>query len=126
MAVSFGDNVRILSHQATDAASISGRLGCVYGETVPSISGASVLGELKEDYAINVFIDELQQDFWLDPSLVEFLDHGAGAEMRIEGSPYKAVRQADGSWLELQQLSDGSWVEVAGTILPKKPWWRIW
>ena len=44
MAVSFGDNVQILSNPATDAAGIAGRAGTIYGETVPSVSGVSVLG----------------------------------------------------------------------------------
>jgi len=112
MAISFGDNVQILSSPATDAAGIAGRAGTIYGETVPSVSGVSALGELAEDYAVNVFVEELKQDFWLDPSLVEFVDHSAGTEITIKGSPYKSVRQSDGSWLEVSAV--------------RKPWWRFW
>src|SRR5690606_16103071 len=78
MSISFSDNVRILPGAATDAAGISGLSGCIYGETVPSASGVSVLGELSGDYAVNVFVEELNKDFWLDPSLVQFIDHGVG------------------------------------------------
>jgi hypothetical protein len=112
MAVSFGDNVQVLSNSATDAAGLAGRAGTIYGETVPSASGVSVLGELAKDYAVNVFVDELKQGFWLDPSLVKFLDHGAGAEITIKGSSHKSVRQSDGSWLEVSTA--------------RKPWWRFW
>lgn len=112
MPVSFGDKVRVLSSPATDAAGISGLAGCIYGESVPSSSGVVVLGKLAADYAVNVFIEERQEGFWLDPSLVEFADHGAGAEITIQGSPVKLVRQTDGSWSE-----SGS---------TRKPWWRFW
>lgn len=63
MSISFGDNVRILGGTATDAAGISCLSGCIYGETVPSASGVSVLGELSGDYAVNVFVEELNKDF---------------------------------------------------------------
>ena len=112
MAISFGDNVRIISSPATDAAGISGMTGCVYGETVPSSSGAIPLGDLAEDYAVNVFVESLNEDFWLNPSLVDFIDHGEGAEITIDGSPVKIVRQSDGSWAEI--------------LPPRKPWWRFW
>jgi hypothetical protein len=112
MTISFGDNVRIRPSAATDAAGITGLSGCIYGETVPSASGVTALGPLADDYAINVFVEDLKQDFWLDPSLVEFIDHGAGAEITVEGSPVKLVRQSDGSWAEVSP--------------PSKPWWRFW
>ena len=112
MVFSFGDNVRIISSPATDAAGISGLAGCIYGETMPSASGVSALGELSDDYAVNVFVDELNKDFWPDPSLVEFVDHGAGAEITVAGSAVKIVRQPDGSWTEMGST--------------RKAWWRFW
>ena len=112
MTVAFGDNVRILPDPITNEAGIAGKLGVIYGETVPSSSGVSVLGELAQDYALNVFVEELNQDFWLDPSLVEFIDHGAGTEVTFAGSPAKWVRQSDGSWVDINA--------------PSKPWWRFW
>ena len=66
MAVSFGDNVRILATSATDAAGITGLSGCIYGETVPTASGVEVLGGLADDYAANVFVEELRRAFgWI-------------------------------------------------------------
>ena len=111
MKISFGDNVRILPSSETDAAGITGLIGCIYGETVPSSSGVTALSPLANDYAVNVFVDDLQEDFWLDPSLVEFIDHGAGAEIILEGSPVKLIRQSDGSWAEASS--------------PRKSWWRF-
>ncbi len=112
MAIAFGDNVRILSSSATDGAGITGLVGSIYGETVPSASGVSVLGELADDYAVNVFVEELKTGYWLDPSLVEFVDYGAGAEITVQGSPIRIVRQGDGSWADVES--------------PRKPWWRFW
>lgn len=112
MTVGFGDNVKILSTPATERAGISGLNGTIFGETVPSASGVEILGELTDDYAVNVFVEELDQGFWLDPSAVEFMDHGTGAEIRIHGSPVKIVRQKDGSWQEFGAK--------------RKPWWRFW
>lgn len=112
MSLSFGDTVRILPGTATDAAGISGLSGCIYGETVPSVSGVSVLGELSDDYALNVFIEVLNRDFWVDPSLLEFVDHGVGAEIRIAGSSARIVRQPDSSWVDVGSA--------------RKAWWRFW
>ena len=112
MVVSFGDNVRVLSNPTTDAAGIAGRTGTIYGETVPSVSGSPVLGDLAQDYAVNVFVEELKQGFWLDPSLVEFVDHGAGTEITIKGFPHKSVRQSDGSWVKVSTV--------------RKPWSSFW
>ena len=95
----FGDKVRILPTLATETAGISGLLGCIYGETRPSVTEVSVIGELSDDYAVNVFVEKLNKDFWLDPSLVEFVELGAG-EISINGSDEKFVRQSDGSWIK--------------------------
>ena len=95
----FGDKVRILPTLATETAGISGLLGCIYGETRPSVTEVSVIGELSDDYAVNVFVEKLNKDFWLDPSLVAFVEHGAG-ELAIDGSDEKFVRRSDGSWIK--------------------------
>ncbi len=111
MNLSFGDNVKILAAPETDALSISGKQGQVYGETTPSVSSVEVIGELTEDYAINVSIEGLDETFWFAPHLLEFIDHGEG--MTLEIGNRKAVRRADGSWDESE------------TTCPK-PWWKFW
>jgi hypothetical protein len=99
--VSFGDNVRIAESPETAQAGISGRLGCVYGVTTPSVTNVEVIGELRADCAINVHVEELNESFWLASELVEFVDHSPGSEVWIQGAPAKSVRQADGSWREV-------------------------
>lgn len=110
MNIGFGDNVRILSSPETDERDLSGKTGQVYGETTPSITAVEVIGEVKNDYAINVSIDELDSEFWFAPDLLELIDHAEGTEIIIGNS--RAVRRADGSW------------EESGTVSNKK-WWQF-
>ena len=42
MAISFGDNVRVLTTQLTTALGLAGLTGAVYGETTPSDTGVEV------------------------------------------------------------------------------------
>ena len=111
MSIAFGDNVRILSSPETDAENLSGKTGQVYGETAPSLTSVKVIGEVKNDYAINVSIEELGTEFWFAPELLELIDHAEGAEIVIGN--YRAIRRADGTW------------EESGTNTPKK-WWQLW
>jgi hypothetical protein len=117
----FGDNVRVKDTAETQALGIAGRLGNVYGLTTPSASGVDVIGSKAEDLAYSVSIDELKQQFWLSPDLVEFVDHGAGTEMRLDGVPMTWRREADGSWSEHPDATIGN-----NKALTKKPWWRFW
>ena len=58
MKITFGDNVKILSSPETDKIGLSGKTGQVYGETTPSSTSVTVIGELTDDYAINVSVDD--------------------------------------------------------------------
>ncbi len=98
--ITFGDNVRVRATPITESAGIAGRQGNVHGVTKPSVSGVEVLGELSSDQAVHVFFDDLKRGYWLDPSLVEFVDHGPGAGIRLKGVPKQWTRAADGAWLE--------------------------
>ncbi len=51
------------------------------GETTPSVKGVEVIGEVRDDYAINVHLDGRDEDLWFADDLVEFVDHAAGTEM---------------------------------------------
>jgi hypothetical protein len=55
--ISFGDNVRVRATSLTQELGLAGMSGQVYGETTPSVTNVEVIGELREDYAINVFFD---------------------------------------------------------------------
>jgi hypothetical protein len=95
---SFGDRVRIKESPETIAAGVAGLEGDVYGFTTPSVTGIVVVGGSPDDYALNVSVESHDAELWFRPDLVEFLHHNAGSEM-IVGTT-KAVRQANGSWLE--------------------------
>ena len=92
----FGDNVRIRAIPATEVLGIAGKVGQIYGETTPSITGLAVIGDLRRDYAINVYFAEFERSVWLAEELVEFVDHGPGTTMTIGDKTL--VRRADGEW----------------------------
>lgn len=109
MEASFGDNVRIVSTPLTVSLGFAGLRGEVRGETTPSVMGMEVIGELTDDYAINVHLDERDESHWFAPELVELIDHAPGTEFVIGDQRF--TRAADGSWLADR---------------PQKPWWRFW
>jgi hypothetical protein len=94
----FGDRVRILESPETAAAGLAGLEGDVYGCTTPSMTGVEVIGGAPDDYALNVNLELKNEAFWFRPDLVELLHHNAGLEISAGGA--KAIRQADGSWVE--------------------------
>jgi hypothetical protein len=98
--ISFGDNVRVRDTAETRAAGIASLSGAVFGETTPSVTGVDVIGEATRDYAINVFLDERDESLWFAPELLEFVDHGAGVVVTIEGSDKTWTRTENGEWLE--------------------------
>ncbi|PVM93906.1 hypothetical protein [Caulobacter endophyticus] len=99
-SMSFGDNVRIRPSPEAERLGVAGRVGSVRGETTPSVSGVDVVGVMERDFAVNVFFDDLDEGFWFAEQLVEFVDHGAGAEIRIYGVDKRWVRGEDGEWIE--------------------------
>ena len=109
--LTFGDNVKVLSTPETIALGIAGKFAHVYGETIPPETGVVPIGEPGQDYAINICIHDTEEQFWVYPHLVEFIDHGEGAELII--GKYRAVRRADASWDET-------------TVKPGKRWWEFW
>ncbi|MBK9420451.1 MAG: hypothetical protein IPN44_05290 [Flavobacteriales bacterium] len=117
----FGDNVRIKETPETQALDIAGRLGNIFGFTTPSVTNVDVVGSKAEDLAYSVNIEELNKQYWLAPDQIEFIDHGAGTEMRLDGVAMTWRREADGSWTELPDDPAISKVPTA-----PKPWWRFW
>jgi hypothetical protein len=95
------DRVRVRATSLTEEAGLAGRTGQVYGETRPSSSGVArdeILGELTEDYAVNVRFDELKKTVWLTRDLLEFVDHAPGTQITAGGNT--RVRAATGEWIE--------------------------
>lgn len=103
----FGDNVRIRVTPETEAAGVAGLHGQVYGETTPSVTQVDVIGQLTSDYALNVHFENRDTELWFAPQLVELIDHAPGTKIRV-GNVH-AVRQADGSWVEVKTVSE-SWL----------------
>jgi hypothetical protein len=99
VSLSFGDNVRIRSTPLTEKLGLAGQTGSIYGETTPSVTGVEVIGEATADYAVNVMIEARGEQLWFAPDLVEFIDHGAGTEVRI--GDVHLVRDASGEWSEV-------------------------
>lgn len=109
---SFGDNVRIRSTPETESHGIAGLSGQVYGVTTPSVTNVAVVGGAPDDTALNVAIEGKSSELWLNPDLVEFVDHAPGTEITLDGVPKKWTRTEDGGWHE----------ERTGT----KRWWEFW
>ena len=93
------DNVKIKTTPDTKRLGIANKYGQVYGETTPSSTHVEVIGTLTEDFALNIFLEDLDKDFWLTSDLIEFIDNGAGAEIIIGNK--KCIKQKDGSWKEI-------------------------
>ena len=96
----FGDRVRIHDSEETRAHGFAGRVGDVFGESVPSSSGVGpVIGDRGDDLALSVFFDETGEQEWFAPHLVEFVDHGGPQTFSLEGGP-SFTREPDGTWRE--------------------------
>ena len=120
--ISFGDNVRVRDTAATQAAGVAGLTGPVYGETTPSTTEVDVIGEVTNDYAINVHFEERGESLWFAPELLELVDHGAGAEITIDGVDKKWTRTESGEW---EKSPEGTkvksfWERLTGNLFKKK------
>jgi len=102
-SIIFGDNVRVRSVPETEALGVAGLSGQVYGETAPSVTGVAVIGQAKQDYALNVHFEGRKETLWFAPELLEFVDHAAGTEIRLKGSPWKWIRTASGDWTKIPE-----------------------
>jgi hypothetical protein len=71
----------------------------VYGVTTPSVTGVKVIGQLREDRAIHVFVQGRNEPLWFTADLLEFIDHG-GAVATIKGVNQQWKRNEDGTWTE--------------------------
>ena len=99
--ICYGDNVRIRRTPETERLGIAEAIGNVYGETTPSESKVEVIGLLRSDYALQVYFDSIQTSYWFAPGMLEFVNHAPGTEVHVHGSPFKSVRQRDGTWKEV-------------------------
>jgi hypothetical protein len=107
----FGDNVRIKVTPDTLREGIAGLEGTVYGFTTPSSTAIEAVGQLTDDFALNVHIDDLDKAFWLDPSNIELVSRPETMEFSIAGKTIR-VTQKDGVYTE--------------EIVAPRPWWKFW
>lgn len=98
--ISFGDTVRVHLTKATEDVGVAGLVGKVYGETKPSVTEIEVIGDNGNDYAICVHFEETSKEIWIVPELLDFVDHGEGTEITLDGIDKKWVRNEDGGWTE--------------------------
>jgi hypothetical protein len=115
----FGDKVRIVDTPLTRAQGFAGMHGVVYGVTTPSVSGVPVIGNVTQDTALGVHFESRNETFWFAPELVQFVDHGAGQIISVDGADKISVRRADGGWDEISTAP-------AKTAPAKRPWWKFW
>jgi len=115
--ISFGDTVRVIATSVTRNAGYADLVGTVYGETTPSVTGVEVIGDVAADYAINVHFKGKDASVWFDPRLLQFVDHGAGQEITLQGVEKKWVRGEDGEWIEHS---------TGGRSGSDRPWWKFW
>ena len=83
MSISFGDNVQGCRDAADHGLGFAGRVGQVYGETTPSVTGVEVVGDTCDDFAIAVQFEGKSDSIWFAPQLLEFVDCAAGTEVVI-------------------------------------------
>jgi hypothetical protein len=122
---SFGNSVRIKSSPETINAGLAGKIGRVFGETTPSMMDVDLIGPLKEDYALNVYFEDIKKSFWFDPSLLENLDNGAGTTMTLDGVEREWIKDENGQWQVSDLNNVGHKREPRNINTPKK-WWKIW
>jgi hypothetical protein len=104
--ISFGDTVRIRTTAETERLGLGGRSGLVYGWTTPSDTGVQVIGSVANDRALSVKIEDRDEPLWLDPDLLELVDHTLGTTARIGDRSY--TRSAEGEWIEDAHLGDNA------------------
>jgi hypothetical protein len=98
--LSFADRVRIRPGPETEPRKVAGRIGEIHGFTMPSESGVEVIGTSSHDVALGVYFDELKEALWFAPELLDFVDHGEGTTIRVQGSDVEWVKTERGDWLQ--------------------------
>ncbi len=105
----FGNKVRIRKTSETTEKELAGKIGEVFGQTTPSMMDFEIIGTLKEDVAINVHFEDLNESFWFAKDLIEHLDNGQGAEITLDGIDKKWTKEENGDWIEEDTKQDNKW-----------------
>lgn len=103
--LAFADRVRIRDGSDTGKRRLAGRVGEIHGFTMPSASGVQVIGSSSHDVALGVYFEELKEALWFAPELLEFVDHGAGTTIWVQGSEVEWVKTERGDWVQQRRLA---------------------
>jgi hypothetical protein len=109
--ITFGNRVRIRTTPQATAAGLAGELGEVRGETTPSVTGVDVIGSTESDRALHVHVDHLDRGAWFSVDMLEFIDHGPGTVITLDGVGTQWKREPTGEWVESKR------------VLPPREWW---
>ena len=123
----FGNKVRIKRATETEEKGLADMEGEVYGQTTPSMMNLEIIGNLKEDIAINVHFENLGKSFWFAKDLIEHLDNGQGVEITLDGIDKKWTKGENGEWNEedTSPLNTKSKPERI-QFERKRDWWKFW
>lgn len=125
----FGNKVKIKTTLETVEKGLAGKVGEVYGETTPSMMDYEVIGTPKEDYAVNVHFDELEESFWFDADLLEYIDDGEGTVIALDGIDKKWTKGKDGEWIEeaiVPTEREATEITDKQGTRAENIWWQFW
>ncbi len=117
MFETFGNKVKIKSSQETEEINVAGKIGEIRGHTVPSMSDVIVIGSTKDDFALNVYFNDNDTDYWFDAELIEMIDNGVGCEISLGDK--KFIKNEFGEWLPVNTQNEQ-------VTKPIKKWWEFW
>ncbi|WP_417608464.1 hypothetical protein [Owenweeksia hongkongensis] len=122
----FGNKVRIKRTAETIEKGLAQKEGEVYGQTTPSMMDFEVIGNLKEDFAINVHFEDLNESFWFTEDLIESLDNGQGVEITLDGIDKKWTKGENGEWIEEAISPIRTEKKSERSQSEKYDWWKFW
>ncbi|PIQ14979.1 MAG: hypothetical protein COW67_10890 [Flavobacteriales bacterium CG18_big_fil_WC_8_21_14_2_50_32_9] len=121
----FGNKVRIRRTPETEEKGLADKEGEVYGHTTPSMMDFEIVGNLKEDFAINVYFEDLSESFWFAEELVEYLNNGQGTEITLDGIDKKWIKGDNGEWFEEDTSPTWEKNKAEQNQSESKDWWKF-
>lgn len=120
---SFGNKVKIKDSPQTREKGLAGKTGDVYGQTTPSMMDFEIIGTPKDDFAVNVYFDDLKTSYWFDADLLETIDDGQGSVITLDGVDKKWTKGQNGQWID----EDTAPTTIQSTVkTTDKKWWEFW
>ena len=120
----FGNKVRIKRTSETVEIGLADKEGEVYGQTTPSMMDIIVIGTLREDVAVNVHFEDLDESFWFAEDLIEHLNNGSGTEITLDGIDKKWTKGSNGEWIEEVINPEPKIEQKQSKNL--NDWWKFW